>query len=72
MEAGRSASPYIGSDLGALSDDGRPSKAKGKSKGKKEETSSSEDSSDSESEDEKPKAKANGTVCLLNVRYGVR
>lgn len=35
LEAGRSASPYLGSDLGNLSDDGKPaSKAKGKSKAK--------------------------------------
>ncbi|KAI0803075.1 hypothetical protein BC629DRAFT_1591169 [Irpex lacteus] len=35
LEAGRSASPYLGSDLGALSDDGKPGqKLKGKSKAK--------------------------------------
>jgi len=35
LEAGRSASPYMGSDLGNLSDDGRPAtKLKGKSKAK--------------------------------------
>jgi hypothetical protein len=35
LEAGRSASPYLGSDLGNLSDDGKPAlKGKGKSKAK--------------------------------------
>ncbi|KAI0085611.1 hypothetical protein BDY19DRAFT_964785 [Irpex rosettiformis] len=35
LEAGRSASPYLGSDLGALSDDGKPPpKGKGKSRAK--------------------------------------
>lgn len=33
-EAGRSASPYVASEAGNISDDGKPSPAKGKSKSK--------------------------------------